>query len=57
MLYDLFSPQVYVVSEKTYNEYQQKKIEAQVAEIDRSIKYCEDRIAYLKERREAVMAQ
>lgn len=56
MLYDLFAPQIYVVSDKMYDEYKQKKIEAQVAELDSGIKYCEDRLAYLKERREALMA-
>lgn len=50
-LFDLYSPRVYVVSDKMYDEYLQKQKDRKVAELDRSIQYYQDRVAELEKKK------
>lgn len=52
--FDLLGPRVYVISDSVFKEYEEKVKKSKLEKLDKEIKYYEEYVGKLKEKREAL---
>lgn len=52
--FDLLGPRVYVISDSVFKEYEEKIKKSKLEKLDKEIKYYEEYVGKLKEKREAL---